>query len=186
MIRAARLDLFPMPLVMMRAIQGGNWAGVGRLLGTEIPAEWRDGDWKWLDQRVARAEADPAELAWAPHVMLLREPAGSGRPARVVVGDAGFHGSPDQDGRVEVGYMVLSAYRRRGLAEEAVRALLDWAVADQQVTRFQACINPDNIPSVNLVRKLGFSQVGSHRHEHRGEELIFHLDRSRLTDEGGT
>jgi [ribosomal protein S5]-alanine N-acetyltransferase len=176
MIHAARLDLSPMPLVMMRAIQGGNWAGVGRLLGTEIPAEWRDGDWQWLDQRVARAEADPAELAWAPHVLLLRGAPDAGRPARVVVGDAGFHRSPDENGRVEVGYMVLSTYRRQGLAEEAVRALLAWAVAEQRVTRFQACINPDNIASVKLIRKVGFSQVGSQLHEHRGAELIFHLD----------
>lgn len=176
MIHAPRLDLFPMPLIMMRAIQDGNWPGVARLLGTEIPAEWRDGDWHWLDQRVARAEADPAELAWAPHVLLLRQDPGAGRPARVVVGDAGFHGSPDENGRVELGYMVLSAYRRQGLAEEAVRALLHWAVAEQQVTRFQACINTDNIASQNLIRKVGFSQVGSQRHERRGDELIFHLD----------
>ncbi|HEX3493694.1 MAG TPA: GNAT family N-acetyltransferase [Streptosporangiaceae bacterium] len=176
MIHAARLDLSPMPLIMMRSIQDGNWPGVGRLLGTEIPAEWRDGDWQWLDQRVARAEADSAELAWAPHVLLLRQAPGSGGPGRVVVGDAGFHGSPDENGRVEVGYMVLSAYRRQGLAEEAVRALLDWAVAEQQVTRFQACINTDNIASLNLIRKVGFSQVGSQRHERRGAELIFHLD----------
>jgi RimJ/RimL family protein N-acetyltransferase len=176
MIHAARLDLSPMPMIMMRSIQDGNWPGVSRLLGTEIPAEWRDGDWQWLDQRVARAEADLAELAWAPHVLLLRQDPGSGGPARVVVGDAGFHGSPDENGRVEVGYMVLSAYRRRGLAEEAVRALLDWAVAEQQVTRFQACINTDNIASLNLIRKVGFSQVGSQRHERRGVELIFHLD----------
>ncbi len=175
-IHAARLDLSPMPLVMMNAIQGGNWAGVGRLLGAEIPAEWRDADWQWLDQRVARAEADPAELAWAPHVLLLRESAEPDRPGPVVVGDAGFHGSPDENGRVEVGYMVLSGYRRQGLAAEAVRALMDWAVAQQGVTRFQACINPDNIPSLNLVRKLGFTQVGSQLHESRGEELIFHRD----------
>ena len=51
--------------------------------------------------------------------------------------------------------MVLSPYRRQGLAAEAVRALLAWAVAEQGVTRFQACINPDNIPSLNLIRKSG-------------------------------
>ena len=72
-----------------------------------------------------------------------------------MAGDAGFHGQPDENGRVEVGYMVLSPYRRQGLAEEAVRALLAWAVAEQGVTRFQACISPDNIPSLNLIRKLG-------------------------------
>jgi len=54
-------------------------------------------------------------------------------------------------------------------------------VAEQGVTRFQACINPGNTPSVNLIRKLGFSQVGSQLHESRGQELIFHLDSSAST-----
>jgi ribosomal-protein-alanine N-acetyltransferase len=179
-IHAERLDLLPMSLVMMRAIRDGNWPGVGRLLGTDIPAEWRDADWKWLDQRMAKAEADLAEMPWAPHVLLLREVPEGGR-GRVVAGDAGFHGQPDENGRVELGYMVLSPYRRQGLAAEAVRALLAWAVAEQGVTRFQACINPGNTPSVNLIRKLGFSQVGSQLHESRGQELIFHLDSSAST-----
>lgn len=181
MIHAERLDLLPMPLVMMRAIRDGNWPGVGRLLGTDIPAEWRDADWQWLDQRMARAEADLAELLWAPHVLLLRRDAPEAGCGRVVAGDAGFHGQPDENGRVELGYMVLSPYRRQGLAAEAVRALLAWAGAEQGVTRFQACINPDNAPSLNLIRKLGFGQVGSQLHERRGQELIFHLDSSTST-----
>jgi [ribosomal protein S5]-alanine N-acetyltransferase len=167
-----------MSLVMMRAIRGGNWSGVGRLLGTDIPAEWRDADWQWLDHRVARAEADLAELPWLPRVLLLREPPEPGR-GRVVAGDGGFHGQPDENGRVEVGYMVLSSYRRRGLAEEAVRALLAWAAAEQGVTRFQACISTGNTPSLNLIRKLGFSEAGRQFHESRGQQLIFHY-------EGGT
>lgn len=166
-----------MSLVMMRAIRGGNWPGVGRLLGTDIPPEWREADWQWLDHRVARAEADLAEMPWAPHALLLRQAPEPGR-GRVVVGDAGFHGQPDENGRVEVGYMVLSPYRRQGLAEEAVRALLAWAVAEQGVTRFQACISPDNIPSLNLIRKVGFGEAGRQFHESRGQELIFHLDRT--------
>jgi [ribosomal protein S5]-alanine N-acetyltransferase len=109
-------------------------------------------------------------------MMLLRTPDGSGGRQPIVVGEAGFHGPPDGDGRIEFGYMVVSEHRRRGYAEEAVRALLAWATADYQITRFRAGISPHNIASLNLIRKLGFVQVGTYHHETRGEELIFHRD----------
>ena len=93
-----------------------------------------------------------------------------------VVGEAGFHGPPDDEGRVEFGYMVITDYRRRGFAEEAVRALTAWAIRERGITRFRAFIGPQNIPSLSLIRKLGFVQVGSYQHEELGEQLIFHGD----------
>ena len=95
-----------------------------------------------------------------------------------MAGDAGFHGQPDENGRVEVGDGAAAGIALQGLAEEAVRALLAWAVAEQGITRFQACISPDNIPSLNLIRKVGFGEAGREFHESRGQELIFHLDRT--------
>jgi [ribosomal protein S5]-alanine N-acetyltransferase len=71
---------------------------------------------------------------------------------------------------------VVGEHRRRGYAEEAVRSLMAWAAAEYHVTRFRASISPENTPSLNLIRKLGFVQVGTHRHARRGEELLFHRD----------
>lgn len=70
--------------------------------------------------------------------------------------------------------MVVGEHRRRGYAEEAVRALMAWAAAEHQVTRFRASISPENTASLRLIRKLGFVQVGTQDHERRGAELIFH------------
>jgi [ribosomal protein S5]-alanine N-acetyltransferase len=117
----------------------------------------------------------PSAMPWLPRVLLLR--AGeSGRQEPVVVGEAGFHGQPDGDGRVEIGYMVVSEHRRRGYAEEGVRALMAWATAEHGITRFQAGISPQKAPSLRLIRKLGFAQVGTQQHDRRGEELLFHHD----------
>jgi hypothetical protein len=47
---------------------------------------------------------------------------------------------------------------------------------ERGISRFRACISPHNTPSLTLIRKLGFVQIGAQHHERRGEELIFHHD----------
>jgi [ribosomal protein S5]-alanine N-acetyltransferase len=174
-IRTRRLDLVPMSSGLMRALLAADWDQAGRLLGAAIPAEWRGEDWQWLGQRPDQAEADPSLVPWLPRVLLLRETGERGAEP-VVVGEAGFHDPPGEDGRVEIGYMVVSAHRRCGYAEEAARALISWASAERGITRVRASISPGNVASLNLIGKLGFTQVGRQRHHRRGEELVFHRD----------
>jgi [ribosomal protein S5]-alanine N-acetyltransferase len=175
-IRTRRLDLVLMSPGLMRALLAADWDKAGQLLGADLPSEWRGEDWQWLGQRPRQAEADPPVNPWLPRVLLLRGAAEGGGAEPVVVGEAGFHGPPDADGRAEFGYMVVSVHRRRGYAEEAVRALMSWASAEHGITRFRASISPDNIASLSLIRKLGFTRVGRQRHQRRGDELVFHLD----------
>jgi RimJ/RimL family protein N-acetyltransferase len=96
-----------------------------------------------------------------------------------MVGHVGFHGPPGYNAlkaadAVEVGYTIFPEHRRRGYATEAVRALLDWARA-QGIHRFVASVGPQNEPSLALVRRLGFREVGRHWDDEDGEELEFEL-----------
>ena len=93
--------------------------------------------------------------------------------SREVIGSIGFHGPPDAEGRVEVGYRVEPQYRRQGYASEAVRALFDWANATHGITRFIASISPDNEPSLHLSQQFGFEQVGQQMDEIDGLEHVF-------------
>lgn len=166
---------------LMRALLAADWAGAERLLGAPIPDEWRGEYWQWLGQRPDQAEHDPAAAPWVPRALLLREDE-SARHGVTVVGDVGFHGPPDAEGRVEIGYKVVAEHRRNGYAEEGARALMAWAAAEHGITRFRASISPGNTPSLNLIRKLGFVQVGSQQQEMRGEELVFHHDSGNVPD----
>jgi RimJ/RimL family protein N-acetyltransferase len=139
-----------------------------------VPDDWRTAEWRWLRDRPDLAAADPTVIRWFPRALLLRK--GADRPEPTVVGHAGFHGPPDDEGRVEIGYTVIPEHRRRGYAEEAVRALMGWALSEQGVTRFRASVGPWNAPSLHLVRKLGFVRVGVQWDEEDGEELVFHRD----------
>ena len=57
-----------------------------------------------------------------------------------------------------------------------VRALLDWAAVEHGVNRFRASVAPDNLPSLAVVAKFGFRQVGVQIDDIDGEELVFELD----------
>jgi [ribosomal protein S5]-alanine N-acetyltransferase len=175
-IHAPRLDLVLMLPGLIEPMLAADWATAGRLLGAEIPDEWQTRDWRWVSMRYAQTEDDPAAIfPWLPRVQLLRQSAGDSGGKAAVVGDVGFHGPPDDEGRVEIGYAVLDEYRRRGFAEEAVRALLAWAEREQGITRFRARIELQNIPSLNLIRKLGFTQTKASQ-DQPGGLLVFHRD----------
>lgn len=75
---------------------------------------------------------------------------------REVVGVAGFKGPPDGEGQVEIGYAVVPTYHRRGLASEAVEALVAYAADTDEVTRVVAHTLPHLTPSMGVLEKTGF------------------------------
>ena len=77
----------------------------------------------------------------------------------VVVGDVGWFGPPDEDGFCEVGWGLAPSARGRGVATEAVRQLLAWC-AQQGARSVRAEVLPDNLPSLALAARLGFTDIG--------------------------
>jgi [ribosomal protein S5]-alanine N-acetyltransferase len=98
--------------------------------------------------------ADPPAIGWYGwYVVRLA-------PARVLVGNCGFKGRPDQAGTIEIGYSLLPAHQRQGLGTELVAALLAWAFAHSAVRRVMAETQPDLTGSVRLLEKHGFQLLG--------------------------
>lgn len=81
------------------------------------------------------------------------------RATGTVVGDAGFHGPPD-DGTVEIGYSVVPDRRRRGYASEAATALCRWALRRPDVRAVVASCASDNVGSIRTLERSGFIRVG--------------------------
>ncbi|MEV5874168.1 GNAT family N-acetyltransferase [Streptomyces sp. NPDC052101] len=75
------------------------------------------------------------------------------------IGGIGFHGVPDDDGRVEIGYDLVEGARGEGYATEAVRALTEQALAREDVDLVFACIERDNTPSQRVVDRAGFTRA---------------------------
>ena len=73
---------------------------------------------------------------------------------------------------------MFEPFRRRGYATEAVEGILAWARDERGVRQFVASISPGNVPSLALVRRLGFRETGRQWDDEDGEELVFELARS--------
>jgi RimJ/RimL family protein N-acetyltransferase len=101
--------------------------------------------------------------------------AGSARPdaAETAVGRAGFHGAPDENGMVEVGYAIDPAYRRRGYARAALAFLLDRAAREPAVRTVRASVRPDNHASRALIESTGFVPVGQQWDDEDGLETVY-------------
>jgi RimJ/RimL family protein N-acetyltransferase len=78
------------------------------------------------------------------------------------VGDAGFHGPPNADGALEIGYALVPQARGAGLARESVELLIAWAQSQPGVHAITARVERDNAPSQRLLKHLGFTGDGEH------------------------
>ena len=178
-LRTARLLLVEMPCVIVSAVLQRDWTAVETALGTPFPSEWRGDGWQWLAPQLERGQADAQWIRWGTRLARLgpgqHDDAGSDDAGRddagsPVVAEVGFHGPPDSDGLVEIGYRVVNARRRHGIAEEAVRALLRWACM-QDVEGVKASVHPANAASLGLLRKLGFATTGARVHPVLGDQV---------------
>jgi ribosomal-protein-alanine N-acetyltransferase len=174
-IRSRRLDLVRLSPDVMSALVEGRREEAERLGEFRLPPAWPDEhDRRFLAFRLKQIARDAEMREWLVRAVVARD---SGRP---LVGHAGFHGKPGVNARrdadaVEIGYTIFEPYRGQGYATEAVRALIEWASGERGIRRFVASVAPDNAPSLAIVRKLGFVEVGRHWDAEDGEELEFAL-----------
>lgn len=64
----------------------------------------------------------------------------------------------ESDMQLELGYHIFAPYRRQGYAEEACRMILDYTGREYGCPLY-AVTRQDNLPSVRLLEKLGFTAV---------------------------
>ncbi|MBB6571182.1 GNAT family N-acetyltransferase [Kribbella sandramycini] len=156
-----------LPPPVLTALLAGELAAARELVGVELGELFVSDAAKWLwDFRLRQLASDPAAAAWIVRAVVA-EPRGE------VIGYAGFHGPPDEQGMVEVGYTVDPAYRRRGFATAILGALLERAAGEPGVQVVRASISPENVASLATVAKYGFVQVGDQWDDEDGLELLF-------------
>ncbi len=146
-LAAATVDLIHADLTSREALGAG--------LRATVPREWPpiyhdEAALRFTSEKLSKS---PSERGWWLWYLIERS-------TRTACGAAGFKGPPDANGVVEVGYSVLPTHHRKGLASEAVQALLGWA-RDRGARRVVAETLPELLPSIGLLEKLGFERVPS-------------------------
>ncbi|WP_159776068.1 GNAT family N-acetyltransferase [Streptomyces sp. HM190] len=101
-------------------------------------------------------EAGVHRPEWGMYVLVRKEDG-------LAVGALGYHGAPDEEGRVEIGYDLVEGARGHGYATEALRALADWAREREReqgdVRSLFAVVDKVNTPSQGVVTRAGFVRV---------------------------
>ena len=161
-----------MSIPFMHALVADDLDTASREIEAEVPEGMSEDLVTFLRYRLAQLAVDPSILEWLGRAMVLADESGGRR----VIGTIGFHGAPDAQGRVEVGYRVEPGFRRQGYGREAVRSLFDWAAATHGVRRFIASVSPTNAASLALIAGFGFSQTGSQVDDIDGLEYVFEAD----------
>lgn len=108
---------------------------------------------RWHPDYPRRDDVDAASLlgaepdSWSPRHVVHELQA---------VGSIGFFGPPVDD-EVEVGYGLVPDLRGRGLATEALQALL--AETDRLGVKVRASVRPENSASIRVLAKTGFTEL---------------------------
>ncbi|WP_137994245.1 GNAT family N-acetyltransferase [Streptomyces vilmorinianum] len=153
----------------LRALADGDLAGGSAEAGVVLDEHFvGDRARAIFGYRADQLAKDPSVAPWTVRAA-VSEPDG------VVVGDAGFHGPPDEAGMVEVGYTVVPGYRRRGYARAMLRELLVRAAAEPGVRTVRATIRSDNAASLATIAGFGFTRVGEQGNERDGLSIVFEV-----------
>lgn len=163
-----RYRLVSLSVAALEALVEGDLATASDLTGTDLTPFLVDEAWLWR-LRLDQLRDNPEDLEWIARPAVALEQPDAGH----VIGHIGFHAAPDEVGRVEIGYTVDPAYRRRGHARALLEDMVEHLQADPRVHLLRATVSPDNHASLATIAGLGFAEVGEQWDEEDGLETIF-------------
>jgi ribosomal-protein-alanine N-acetyltransferase len=77
-----------------------------------------------------------------------------------LIGTCGFHHLVKQHFRGQIGYELAPAYWRQGIMTEALQSIVRFGFEEMGFHRIEAIVDPENVASANLLRKIGFQEEG--------------------------
>jgi [ribosomal protein S5]-alanine N-acetyltransferase len=102
-----------------------------------------------------------------------------------IIGGCGYHTWYLDHARAKIGYGLFQEhYKGKGLMSEALLPIIDYGFNTMHLNRIEALIGPENTPSLQLVKRLHFTQEGYLRQHyiiHNGQivdSILFSLLRS--------
>jgi RimJ/RimL family protein N-acetyltransferase len=150
---------------VLESLIAGSIDRASEAFGRPLPPFLLEDSWLW-NYRLDQLRKDPTTAPWLVRVVIDAK-------TREIVGHTGFHGPPDENGMVEVGYTIHPTYRRRGYASAALGALISYAANDPAAQTVRASVSPENAASLATIAPFGFVLVGEQIDEIDGLELVF-------------
>ena len=85
------------------------------------------------------------------------------RGTHALVGDIGVHFPPDEPRQAEIGFTLAPSHQGQGLGTEAVNGLLNHLFVSLRKHRVFASVDPDNLRSIKLLKRVGMRQEAHFR-----------------------
>ena len=149
--------LFSTPRLTVRCMRADDAAVVAAYRDDPAINHFQDWDLPYSEETfLERLALNPGfdtipEGRWVNLALELHEPDGP-----TLVGDLACH--LQEGGRVvELGYTLLAEYQGRGFASEAAGALVDHLMTTTDVHRFEASLDPENVPSMRVLEAIGMT-----------------------------
>ncbi|WP_426142515.1 GNAT family N-acetyltransferase [Pseudomonas sp. DWP3-1-2] len=121
-------------------------------------------------------EATQEQMHWYEQLLLERKGIWWGIARRdndELVGACGLNDWRPDDHRIDLGYWLLPDYWRRGIMQRGLPHILRYAFVHMNIHRVHADVEPENLASFQLLRKLGFVHEGTLRDvEYKGGRYL--------------
>jgi [ribosomal protein S5]-alanine N-acetyltransferase len=152
-VETERLILIPMNYNMISTIANGDNSELTNL-GLKCGSEWPRPDtydiMKFLSRTMKEQQVPSGYEIW----LIVK------KDGMIIIGDAGFTGPPDPEGKIEIGYGIIDSERNKSYGYESVRALMDWAKAQDIVKIICARgVLVDNFASISVLNKVGMKEM---------------------------
>ncbi len=121
-----------------------------------------------IKHRLPRVRQHPEWAKYLLRMAVLKD-------EQIVIGSAGFHHAPDQNGMIEIGFTVDKPYQGRGFGQEILHAMWGWVVEDPSVKTLRYTVSPNNTISEHIIKKFGFTHNGQQIDAGDGPEDIYEL-----------
>lgn len=156
-LETARLRLVTITEALLQAEASGTGA-LGTALGVDVAPDWPPQRWEpAVRSHIAeQLRTRPDTAGWQRYVVLRGT-------QEVLVGAVGAF--PGASGDVELGYSVVGSWQRKGVATEAVGALIGWLFGQPAVRSVSAQTYVTMPESVKVMERCGLRWVGD------GEEV---------------
>ena len=155
-----RLTLIPMTLEMTKSLINGSSQEVEKL-GIKCDKYWPTEDTMdilpIINNSLEKNKVPSGFETW----MIVD------KSTKRVIGDIGFHGIPNENGEVEVGFGLVENKRGKGFGYESLNAIMDWLNLQESVRIIKAECLISNKPSARILEKSGFKEIN------RDSELIY-------------
>ncbi len=153
-LTTARLRLLGADVQLLRADLAGADA-LGAALGATVADTWPPEyyDTPAVQWMLKAVEALDVDSPWRSYYIVLNA------AIPTLVGTAGFKSAPNERGIVEIGYSVVASFQRRGIASEAIDALITHAYA-HGAKAVVAETYPALVASLGVMRRCGMVHAG--------------------------